>query len=340
MSLPPEEFSSDAVARSEHPIAESEHIPGSDGNIAPEPPVRHGGAHAPPFEHDIPPPDDLFVHYEYIPRHPPLPRKPNFGDFLLFLLLAYGSLRLSGLLILAALHYRLFGVSTFKEAENEIHYKLGSQAAWYLITLSFCLWVFPLIWRKNFFRGLQWRAWAAARQIWRLFGAAGACFAVAIADEILIPGPPDTPIDKTFHMPGAIWMLFAFGVTLAPLIEEITYRGFLLPSLCTACDWTMEQLTGSKSPSRDTKGRPRWSLPAMIIASIVTSIPFALMHGEQTAYSVGPFLLLFCISLVLCWIRLATRSLAASVLVHSSYNLLLFALMFLGTGGFRHLDRM
>ena len=78
----------------------------------------------------------------------------------------------------------------------------------------------------------------------------------------------------------------------------------------------------------------------MVIASILTSIHFALMHGEQTAYSIGPFLLLVCISLALCWVRLAMRSLAASVLVHSSYNLLLFTLMFFGTGGFRHLDKM
>ena len=81
-------------------------------------------------------------------------------------------------------------------------------------------------------------------------------------------------------------------------------------------------------------------MPAMVVASVASSIPFALMHGDQTAYSLGPFLLLVCVSLVLSWVRLGTRSLAASVLVHSSYNLLLFSLMFLGTGGFRHLDKM
>jgi len=64
------------------------------------------------------------------------------------------------------------------------------------------------------------------------------------------------------------------------------------------------------------------------------------MHAEQTAHAFGPFLLLVCVSLVLCWARLSTRSLAASVLVHASYNFMLFALMLLGTGGFRHLDKM
>ena len=64
------------------------------------------------------------------------------------------------------------------------------------------------------------------------------------------------------------------------------------------------------------------------------------MHADQTGYAMGPFLLLVCVSLVLCWARLSTRSLAASVLVHACYNFLLFSLMFLGTSGFRHLDNM
>jgi hypothetical protein len=64
------------------------------------------------------------------------------------------------------------------------------------------------------------------------------------------------------------------------------------------------------------------------------------MHAEQTGHALGPFLMLVCVSLVLCWARLSTRSLAASVLVHASYNFMLFAFMLLGTEGFRHLDKM
>jgi membrane protease YdiL (CAAX protease family) len=342
MSVPPEEFPHDAVTDSGSPASETHLIadsfPNFPSDASPNPAANGSGADT-AYE-DIPSLDEpQFGRYEYTPAPPPRPRKPHFGDLLIFLLLAYGSLHVAGLLVRAALHYHLFGVSTFKQAEDEIHYKLGSQAAWYLITLMFCMWVFPLLWRKSFFRGIRWRASAVAQQLGRLLGAAAACFVVAIVDEILIPGPANTPIDQTFHMPGAIWLLVGFGVTLAPLMEEITYRGFLLPSLCTAYDWTVEQIRGT-TPRPDAEGYVPWSLPAMVTASIVSSIPFALMHGEQTGYSIGPFLLLVSISLVLCWIRLATRSLAASVLVHSSYNLLLFALMFFGTGGFKHLDKM
>jgi hypothetical protein len=320
-------------------------IPDQEAGVVP--PQAAESANPPEFAQPAVLPNDspgaeqpLFARYEFVPPRPAVQRIPNFGHFVVFILLAIGGYLSSGLLILGAVHQHLFGVTTFKQAEEEIHYRLGSQAAWYLITLVFCVWVFPLLWQRSFFDGLEWRASAAVRQRWRLFGAALACFGVAIIDEILLPGPTNTPIDQTFRMPGAVWLLFVFGVTLAPLIEEIAYRGFLLPALCTAYDWVVEHLTGSLAPRVDTNGRPRWSMPAMLVASVISSIPFALMHGDQTAYSLGPFLLLVCVSLVLSWVRLGTRSLAASVLVHSSYNLLLFSLMFLGTGGFKHLDKM
>jgi membrane protease YdiL (CAAX protease family) len=156
----------------------------------------------------------------------------------------------------------------------------------------------------------------------------------------VLPSPSNAPIDKLFQTRLAAWLLFAFGVTIAPFFEEMFFRGFLLPALCTACDWTAERFTHNRPRPLLENGHPQWSVPAMLIASILTSIPFAWMHAEQTAHALGPFLLLVSVSLVLCAARLASRSLAASVLVHASYNFLLFTLMLLGTGGFQHLDKM
>jgi hypothetical protein len=244
------------------------------------------------------------------------------------------------LLALAALRVHLFGVLTTQEAATDIHYTLGSQGVLYLLTFAACLLIFPLFWHKSFFAGLQWNGASALRNCWRLMGAASVCFVLAIVDQVVLPGPSDTPIDKLFQTPLAAWLLFGFGVTFAPFFEEILFRGFLLPVLCTAWDWATEQITADPARPLDANGHPQWSLPAMAVASLLTSIPFALMHAEQTGYSIGPFLLLVCVSLVLCWARLSTRSLAASVMVHASYNLLLFSLMLIGTNGFQHLDKM
>ena len=282
---------------------------------------------------------ELFASYSH-PAYMPPPRTPNFGDLgLLLILLALGWLG-AGSILLIALHFHVFGISTLKQAVDDFRYTLGSQAIQYFITFGGCLILFPLVWHKGFFAGLHWRGAIALHQRARLFTAAMLCFVAAVVNGLLMPGPTDAPIDKIFRVPGAAWVLFAFGITLAPFFEELAFRGFLLPALSTAYDWTVERVTKNSPRPLDENGHPQWSVAAMSVASILTSVPFALMHGEQTGYSLGPFLLLICVSLVLCWARITTRSLAASVVVHSSYNFLLFSMMLLGTGGFKHLDKM
>lgn len=337
-------------------------------------------------------------------------RIPNMGHLLILVFLILIGWMFAGLLTLAALHFNLYGVSTIEKAVADIHYTLGSMIAVYLVAFIAALIIFPMIWGKGFFAGIQWNGEAALRLRGRLFGAAFICFLFALVNGLLMPGPDNTPIDKIFRAPGAAWMLFAFGITAAPFFEELFFRGFLLPSLCTAFDWFAEyvasekewsppalvagaavvssslaifckQVYGHRSYFHDLipfesflllgfiavvfaiaflwfyqryevlgaelrvrplyeTGHPRWSLAGMAASSILTSIPFALMHAEQTGYSLGPFVLLVCVSMVLCWARLSTRSLAASVLVHASYNSLLFSFMLLGTSGFQHLDKM
>lgn len=243
-------------------------------------------------------------------------------------------------LMMTALHFHLFGVSNLDQVKTNVHYLLGFEAVVYLVALLLGIFIFPLFWNKSLFAGIQWRGVTVFQLGWRLPATALGCFALAALDEVLLPGPPNAPIDDIFRSPGAAWLMFAFGVTFAPFFEETAFRGFMLPAFATAWDWAIERSTGKPARPLDAQGHPQWSAFAMIIASIVTSLIFAQMHAEQQGHSLGPFLLLIVISLVLCAVRLKTRSLAASTLVHACYNFLLFFFMLLGTGGFRHLERM
>lgn len=274
-------------------------------------------------------------------ERPALPERiPNFGHLgILCLLLLFGLL-CTGLITRLALAHHLFGVTTVQRAVTNIHYILGSEALLYFITFLACLLIFPLVWHKSFFAGIQWNAATALRLRWRLVSAAGICVLLALLNSVLVPGPSNAPIDKIFRAPGAAWLLFGFGVTIAPFFEEMFFRGFLLPALCTACDWFGEKTRHAPRLPLGENGHPQWTMTAMVTASIATSIPFALLHAEQTGYAIGPFLLLIGVSIVLCAIRLSTHSLAASVLVHASYNFILFSLMLIGTSGFRHLQNM
>jgi membrane protease YdiL (CAAX protease family) len=271
---------------------------------------------------------------------PEVSRIPHMGHVLLLAVLVGLSLLCVSILTHFALRYRVFGISTAEEAISNVQYTLSSMGALYLLTFVASLLVFPLVWHKNLFAGLQWNGAAALRNRQKLLSTAAVCFVFAIINGILLPGPSDTPIDKIFRSPGAAWLLFAFGVTFAPFFEELVFRGFLLPAFSTAYDWMDERFTGKLTLQPDENGHPRWSFPAMVSASILSSLLFSLMHAEQTGKSLGPFLMLIAVSLVLCWVRLSTRSLAASILVHACYNFMLFTLMLIGTEGFQHLNKM
>jgi membrane protease YdiL (CAAX protease family) len=286
-----------------------------------------------------PDPAELFQSW---PEHViPLPtRIPHLGHLCLLIPLGLIGLFCATVLMMIALRFHLFGVATMDETVKEVHYMLGTEAVIYLVALALSLIVFPLFWHKSFFAGIQWRGATALQLGWRLPLLSAGCFGLAILDEALLPSPEHAPIDEIFRIPGAAWLLFAFGVTLAPFFEEIFFRGFLLPALATACDWVAERFSHERPRPLDANGHPQWSVQAMVIASIATSLPFALMHAEQTGHSLGPFLLLVAVSLILCAVRLKTRSLAASTMVHACYNFMIFSLMMIGTGGFRHLDKM
>lgn len=267
-------------------------------------------------------------------------RIPNFGHFGILALIAVCALILAALISQAAIHFHFLGVTNLQQAQADVRYTLGSQGITYFISLCLAWVLFPVLWRRSFLSGIHWNGFIAMRSSSKLVSISLLCFLMAMLNGYLMPGPADTPIDRIFRMPGAAWLLFGFGITMAPFFEELAYRGFLLPATCTAVDWLREKLIGVPQRRPDAFGNPDWSILAMIIGTILTSVPFALMHAYQTGYSLGPFLLLFVISMVLCVVRLSTRSLAASVLVHAGYNFLLFSFMLIGTGGFKHLGKM
>ncbi|MDE3201092.1 MAG: CPBP family intramembrane metalloprotease [Acidobacteriota bacterium] len=267
-------------------------------------------------------------------------RIPHVGHVGILGLIAICSLIIASLLSRAAIHFHFLGVTNLQQAQADVRYTLGSEAVLYLISL-FMAWVlFPLLWQRSFLSGIHWNGFIAVRSLGKLVSISLLCFLLAMLNGYFMPGPPDTPIDRIFRMPGAAWFLFAFGITMAPFFEELAYRGFLLPAICTAVDWLREKIIGVQPRRADAFGNPDWSLQAMAVGTIFTSVPFALMHAYQTGYSLGPFLLLFVISMVLCAVRLSTRSLAASIVVHAGYNFLLFAFMLIGTSGFKHLGNM
>ena len=137
--------------------------------------------------------------------------------------------------------------------------------------------------------------------------------AVGLATAVL-PIPKELPIEKYFADTTGTWMLAIFGITVAPMMEELFFRGFLYPALAR---------------------------PLGIMASIlITSALFALIHSSQLAAAWAPLLLLFLVGLVLTLVRVRTNSVVPGFLLHAAYNFTLFAELFFQTGHFRYFNKL
>ncbi len=80
-----------------------------------------------------------------------------------------------------------------------------------------------------------------------------------------LPIPKTLPIDDFFRTPADVWMVALFGTFVAPVFEELAFRGFLLPSMASAWDWLRGQQRGLLDGARMDED-PRWSIPALVIS--------------------------------------------------------------------------
>jgi membrane protease YdiL (CAAX protease family) len=268
---------------------------------------------------------------------------------------------------------------------------------------------------------------------WLGFLSGGAVLAVALGElSRLLPIPKSLPMDQFFQNPQGAYLMMIFGVAVAPLAEEMLFRGFLYPVLDRwlqtlfvtprqvrrGCIWILimagwgyvehrlplawsvllavvafllgatrvvvrslrsgERPSGlfllpasttvawglaagaisgrffgtvttvllvlgvslgmlSMAPPPQTSAAGKWG---RVLAVLVTSLAFAMVHGEQLGQAWVPLLVLFVVGLVLTITRVVTRSVTPGLLIHMGYNLMLFGVLYIGTDHFRHLERM
>ena len=184
----------------------------------------------------VPPPDAA-----EIPAAPPR-RIPNIGHTILFFTVAIVVLLLVSVSTLAiAMGFHLMGTETPEQLLREPRLLIPSMAAGYLIAGAILWAVFTFLWRQPFSQGLHWN-FSVVRRRWvrLLIGGVALSVVVQLLSNYL-PVPKSLPIDDFFRTPGDVWLVALFGTFLAPLFEELAFRGFLLPSLASAWDWLRGQ---------------------------------------------------------------------------------------------------
>ena len=163
-----------------------------------------------------------------------------------------------------------------------------------------------------FWRGVQWN-FPATR--WAGYVAVGALLAIAVqAASALLPIPKELPIDRYFSSTAGAYLMAFFGVAVAPLVEELFFRGFLYPVIAR-----------------------RLGMGAGVV---LTAIAFAFIHESQLARAWAPLLLLFVVGLVLTGVRAQKHSVGATWLMHAGYNGALFTLLYFASDHFRHLEKL
>jgi len=264
--------------------------------------------------------------------HGPSRRIPHMGHAILFFSLAFLMILLCQLGVFSGAHVRL------EATAQHPGLALASQALAYVLTLAVSAWLFPYLWERSFFEGIHWN-FLALRRYWYWIVAGGVLLSVAAQGALqLFPEPKTDPFDSLLTTPHAAWLLMGFAVLLAPLTEELAFRGFLLPALATAYDW----LALERTPA----GVERWqrssmhSVSALAFAAIFSSVPFALLHADQLSHAWGALGVLYGVSLVLSFVRIRTHSLACSVVMHAMYNFSIFVVIMVTTDWFKHLERL
>lgn len=181
----------------------------------------------------------------------------------------------------------------------------------YLLVLAFMASILKRAPGMPFWSAISWN-WP---RNWHRYLLAGVVLSFVLqAVAHVLPMPKELPIDRFFQTTAEAWALSIFGMTLAPLLEELFFRGFLFPVLARRL--------------------------GMFAAIALTAASFGLLHAPQLARAWGPVLVVFLVGLVLTITRAVTKSVAAGVLIHIAYNGTISVLIFIASGGFRHLDRL
>lgn len=235
----------------------------------------------------------------------------NGWDVLRIALVTLGTIFFSILGLTFAAQKLLFKNQPFADIGKMPLLSVLAQGIAYTIVLVYMIVVVVAVYRQNFESALRWN-WPRR---WPAFVFGGALLALALQGFAhFLPIPTDMPIDEFFTTSAEAWSLTIFGVTLAPVIEELFFRGFLYPVLARRL--------------------------GVFLAVILTAAGFSIIHAPQLGRAWGPVLVIFLVGIALTVTRAVTKSVAAGVLIHVGYNATLSVLLFWASDGFRHLERL
>jgi membrane protease YdiL (CAAX protease family) len=182
---------------------------------------------------------------------------------------------------------------------------LADQFAFYALLSGVLVALFRVQYDRPFWRSL---GWVTPRLPLFSIVTSGVGFAMAVMLlSALIRTPQiESPLTKLLKDPTSLVLVAIFGSVVAPVCEELLFRGFLQPLLVR-------------------------SLGA-VAGIVATALPFGMLHFYEYGKSWRHVLLISISGAAFGWMRHATGSTKAAAGMHSSYNAFQFVLLVMAKG--------
>jgi len=131
------------------------------------------------------------------------------------------------------------------------------------------------------------------------YGAAGVllAFTVAMASHAMSMPDQPTPFEELLRDPSSLLLVATFGVAVAPVVEELIFRGFVF------------------SVFERAHGR--------LAAVVITAGSFSLIHGPQYGWHWQILVLILYVGVIFGAVRAKTRSIVPPTIIHAAYNMTL-----------------
>jgi uncharacterized protein len=213
--------------------------------------------------------------------------------------MAAGVLLVKGILWLFRLH------PTLQVAEL-----LPAQILGYIFVFVALGLMFRLQYGKPFWNSL---AWVPSRlsPSWIAISGVATALGVAMAAAMLKTPQTSNPMTEMMQDPKALILLAVFGVAIAPLAEELAFRGFLQPLLARGA--------------------------GPVVGILGAAIPFGILHFHEYGNSWRHAVVISLAGAAFGVMRQLTGSTRAAAGMHASYNAFLFLVLFSSRKDLPHL---
>lgn len=216
------------------------------------------------------------------------------------LAIVMGLLLASFAIIVAVCGVLVFAVPAFKDDPTPL--LLPMQLALYVfVYLCFYL-MFKLRYGRPVFASLGWRRTDAHPVVLAISGA-GLAIALSVLASAIHTPKIKTPIDELTNTPLMLAIFGVMAITVAPLFEELFFRGFIQPLLSRTF--------------------------GMVAGVVLTAVLFGALHGPEYSWAWQYALAVSIAGAIFGWVRARTQSIVPSTIMHGAYNLVfIIALIF------------